>query len=66
MLKIDIEVFEIELINHLLDKNALNDVKKVYVETHEQKFTELAGPTEKLKVRIKAEGYENKFFYDWH
>ena len=66
LLKIDIEGFEIELINHLLDTNALNDVKKVYVETHERKFTELAGPTEKLKVRIKAEGYENKFFYDWH
>lgn len=66
LLKIDIEGFEIELINHLLDKNALNEVKKVYVETHENKFTELTGPTEKLKARIKAEGYESKFFYDWH
>ena len=61
-----IEGFEIDLINHLLDKNALDHVSKVYVETHERKFTQLTASTEKLKIRIKAEGYENKFFYDWH
>ena len=66
LLKIDIEGFEIDLINHLLDKNALDHVNKVYVETHERKFTQLIASTEKLKVRIKTEGYENKFFYDWH
>ena len=66
LLKIDIEGFEIELINHLLDRNALDHVNKVYVETHERKFTELTDLTKKLKVRIKAKGYENKFFYDWH
>jgi len=26
----------------------------------------LVVPTEKLKARIKQEGYENKFFFDWH
>ena len=66
LIKIDIEGFEIDLINYLLDKNALDRVKKIYVETHERKFIQLADSTEKLKVRIKAEGYENKFFYDWH
>ena len=66
IIKIDIEGFEIELINHLIDKKALENVNKIYVETHERKFTELLSATEQLKKRIKKEGLENKFFFDWH
>lgn len=66
LIKIDIEGYEIALVNHLLDTNALGRVGKVYVETHERKFTSLLEDTLKLKARIEAEGLEDKFFYDWH
>lgn len=66
LIKMDIEGYEIELLNHLLDKDAIRNVNRFYVETHERKFSDLVIPTEKLKARIKQEGYENKFFFDWH
>ena len=66
LIKMDIEGYEIELLNHLLDKDAIGNVNRFYVETHERKFSDLIIPTEKLKARIKQEGYENKFFFDWH
>ena len=65
LIKIDIEGYEIQLINHLLDKESLDNVKKIYLETHEKKFTQLVKPTLKLKERIKSEGLEEKFCYDW-
>lgn len=66
LLKIDIEGYEIELVNHLIDTGALTKVNKVYMETHERKFQELRTPTEALKNRIRHEGLEEKFFFDWH
>ncbi len=65
LIKIDIEGYEIELINHLLDQNSLDNVKKIYLETHEEKIKELIVPTNKLKNRIKSEGFEEKFCFDW-
>ena len=65
LIKIDIEGYEIELINHLLDQNSLQYVKKIYLETHEEKIKELIEPTKKLKKRIKSEGFEEKFCFDW-
>jgi len=65
LIKIDIEGYEIQLINHLLDKGSLDNVKKIYLETHEKKFIQLVQPTIKLKQRIKLEGLEEKFCYDW-
>lgn len=65
LIKIDIEGYEIELINHLLDQNSLENVKKIYLETHEEKIKELIEPTKKLKKRIKSEGFEEKFCFDW-
>ena len=66
IIKIDIEGFEIELINHLIDEKCLKKINKIYLETHEKKFTDLIIPTKKLKERIKIEGFESKFFFDWH
>lgn len=66
LVKMDIEGYEIQLLNHLLDKNVINNVNYFYVETHEQKFADLVIPTEMLKARIKSRGYEDKFFFDWH
>ena len=66
LIKMDIEGYEIQLLNHLLDENAISNVNRFYIETHEQKFVDLTIPTENLKTRIIKEGYENKFFFDWH
>jgi FkbM family methyltransferase len=66
ILKIDIEGYEIDLINHLLDQNVFGSVNKVYVETHTKKNKSLVNPTNNLKSRIKSEGLEDKFFFDWH
>lgn len=66
LIKIDIEGYEIPLLNHMLDKKVIEKVNKIYVETHENKFSDLIKPTLKLKSRITLEGYEKKFFFDWH
>jgi len=66
LIKIDIEGYEIELLNHLLDKKSLSNVGRVYVETHERKFEALRDATVNLKRRIKEEGLEEKFNYNWH
>lgn len=66
LIKIDIEGYEIPLINHMLDKKVIEKVNKIYLETHEHKFPDLINPTLKLKSRIISEGYEKKFFFDWH
>ena len=66
LIKIDIEGFEIKLINYLLDEKALDNVKQIYLETHEKKFKKLLQGTDMLKKRIIEEGYQDKFFFDWH
>ena len=66
LLKIDIEGYEIELINHLIDKSALLNVAKVYVETHERKFVALTEATDRMKRRVEDFGLSDKFFWDWH
>ena len=66
LIKVDVEGYEIQLLNHLLDKNAIGKVNKLYVETHDHKMDNLVIPTEKLKARIKKEGYEDKFFFEWN
>lgn len=66
LIKIDIEGYEIQLINHLLDEDSIRNVGCVYVETHERKFVDLSAPTNQIKERIKAGGYEKQFFFDWH
>ena len=66
LIKIDIEGYEIELINHLIDTKSLHNVSKVYVETHEKLYPQLVVPTIELKKRIELEGLSEKFFYEWH
>jgi len=66
LIKMDIEGYEIKLLNHLLNENAISNVNHFYIETHERKFIDLSIPTEKLKARIKKEGYEDRFFFEWH
>ena len=66
LIKIDIEGYEIELINHLIDTKSLHNVGKVYLETHEKLYPQLIVPTIELKKRIESEGLSEKFFYEWH
>lgn len=66
LIKIDIEGYEIQLLNHLLDVNVVNKVGAFYVETHERKFPDLIESTNNLKKRINAEGFNDKFFFNWH
>ena len=66
LIKIDIEGYEIELINHLLDTGSINKLNKIFLETHDVKNPFLKKDTDKLKTRIKNAGLEHKFFYEWH
>jgi FkbM family methyltransferase len=66
LIKIDIEGYEVQLINFLLDQDVVDKVGSFYVETHERKFPELAKETEKLKDRIINLGLRDKFFFNWH
>tara|TARA_B100000242_G_scaffold188731_1_gene135826 strand:- start:4932 stop:5606 length:675 start_codon:yes stop_codon:yes gene_type:complete len=66
LIKIDIEGYEVKLLNHLLDKKVLKKIKKIYVETHEKNFQEIRKETLKLKKRVIKEGYEEKFYFEWH
>lgn len=65
LIKIDIEGYEVDLINHLLDKNSLDNVGKIYLETHES-IKNLKQPTIELKERIKKMGFADKFYFDWY
>ena len=68
VLKIDTEGTEYELINHIIETGAINEVKRIYFEDHERK---IAGPGyEKWKefkenTLVKMKNYKNKFF-DWY
>ena len=63
LIKIDIEGFEIALVNHLLDKSALRRVDRVYIETHEDFLPDLAGKTRAMKKRIAKLNLPTKFFF---
>lgn len=65
LIKIDIEGYEVELINHLIDNNSLNKIGKIYLETHETKFKALEESTLTLKKRIKENRLEKKFIFEW-
>ncbi|MCG8622048.1 MAG: FkbM family methyltransferase [Proteobacteria bacterium] len=63
-IKMDIEGFEIALVNHLLDKSALGQVDRVFVETHENYMPHLTAKTEAMKKRIAQLNLTHKFFFD--
>lgn len=66
LLKIDIEGAEIDVVNRLLDEDALRQVEQVLVETHERKIPELKEPTDALRQRIIDKGLDDKVSLDWH
>jgi FkbM family methyltransferase len=65
ILKIDIEGYEIELINHLIDNNSLDIIKKIFIETHYHKWPELKQPTLDLIQRVENLGLTEKINFGW-
>lgn len=66
ILKVDIEGYEIPLINHLIDTDAISLINNIYVETHEIQFPSLLNDTLALKNRIEKLGLASRFRFDWH
>jgi hypothetical protein len=65
ILKIDIEGYEVELIPHLINLRALNNVKHIFVETHEKKWPELRKKTFEMKQLASRSSYNEKIRWDW-
>ena len=53
LLKMDIEGFEIDILNKIIDENLHKKIKFIFVETHERFSHSLGVETAKLKLRIK-------------
>lgn len=56
VLKLDIEGAEIEVMNHLIDRNCLSRAQNIFVETHEAKIPSLVAPTRALQDRLAGLG----------
>tara|TARA_B100000795_G_C22682676_1_gene392374 strand:- start:6 stop:734 length:729 start_codon:yes stop_codon:yes gene_type:complete len=65
IIKIDIEGYEVELLNHLLDNKSLNNVSMIFVETHYHKWKELEKPTLQLIERVKQSDLNVTINFDW-
>ena len=66
LIKIDIEGYEISLINHLIDNDCLKNINKIYVELHDDTINSIKISTKELKNRINRNGLDHKFFFEWH
>jgi FkbM family methyltransferase len=64
-IKIDIEGYEVELLNHLINSKVLSKIDYIFVETHEKKIAELRTEIELLKEKIKNSNLQTKFFWNW-
>jgi FkbM family methyltransferase len=65
LLKMDIEGSEIEVINNLLDTNAIQRVDLTIVETHEKQRPSLLSLTNAMRNRITDLGLVSKIRLDW-
>ena len=65
LIKIDIEGYEVELLNHLLNQGSLKNVSKIFVETHYHKWKELEKPTLQLIERVNKFEQKGKINFDW-
>ena len=60
IIKMDIEGAEYDVINHLLDKNALEKIERIYCEFHPKKIQFGYFQHYKLKIRLFFKGYSNR------
>lgn len=56
LMKMDIEGFEIEVINHLIDKDVIGSIGLSFVELHDRKTPSLVEPTARLRSRLESIG----------
>ena len=66
LMKIDIEGAEIEVINRLIDTNAIDLIDHLVVETHEKQMPHLLEKTNALRNRINNLGLNEKINLDWY
>lgn len=66
VLKMDIEGAEVDVIPHLIETGAIDNVDLCFVETHERKVPALIARTAAMRDLIHARGLGDKFVLDWH
>lgn len=66
LMKIDIEGSEIQVINRLIDTNAIDLIDYLVVETHEKQMPHLLENTNALRSRINRLGLDKKINLDWY
>lgn len=64
ILKIDIEGYEVALIPHLVERNALQNVENVWVELHDRKWPSLSRETLEMRA-LCADVPTTRFSWDW-
>lgn len=65
LVKMDIEGAEIELINHLIDSKAIDNIDYLICETHERKNDFLKDSTQQLREKITNLGLNHKIDLNW-
>ena len=66
IIKIDVEGYEVEIINHFLDKVDFSKIGRIYCETHSRNWDERKIPLDLLKERIRKLSLTDKFDLNWH
>lgn len=64
IIKIDIEGAEVDLLNNLLNRNIIQNIPYVFVETHDNKIPELREEMNKIR-KIISENNLNNIRLDW-
>jgi FkbM family methyltransferase len=64
LLKMDVEGAEVAILNQILDEGLHEVIDQAFVEVHDRKIPELAGPTQRLRERLAAAGATH-FRLDW-
>lgn len=65
LMKIDIEGAEVPLLESLIDTGLIDDIDRIFVETHEKKIPQIAERTHILRETI-SKRWANKINLDWH
>lgn len=63
--KMDIEGAEVQVINRMIDCGAIHRIRKMVVETHEDRIPSLVAQIAHVRSRLAAIGYEDRVRLDW-
>lgn len=66
ILKMDIEGAEVDVLPKIITSGAIDKVKKILVETHEEKNAFLSEKTKRLKELLYKQKLNEKVSLDWH